>query len=341
MRNFRLTIFGCLCLTIIAANTAKAQSSPEAQSRDREIDSAQTPAPSPAATVAAQPGETSAVMQAAGKVRPAVVLVTVFDATGKLLRSRTGFFVSENGRVVTALHTMDGSVNAVAKTADDKIYNIAGIISSSTKMDLAVLSAEVKSVAFIGVNKEAKTQAGTTAAVVGSVLAGSEGAPVEGAILANEDENRFHLSARVPPISFGAPIVDANGDLIGVVTGRGENNENTVVARPTSVISSLLGEARSTAGVRWPGEPSPTPRPRLVHTPLPRYPLDARFRDAIARTGRYRLNFDANGAVQSVLVIKSTGNDMLDRAAVEGLQQWRSEPGREWFTIVPLTFQAR
>jgi len=282
-------------------------------------------------------------MQAAEKVRPAVVLVTVFDPTGKLLRSGTGFFISEDGRVVTTYHAMEGAVNAVVKTADDSIYNITGLIAFSIKMDLAVLSAEAKKVPFIPMNKGATPQPSTSAAVIGSVLAQNEGAPVEGTILPSENEQRFQLSARVPPITFGAPIIDANGDLIGMVTGRDEEDENVVVGRPVSVLRSLLGEAGSTASARWPGEPSPsaTPKLRLVFTPSPHYPLDARFRDGLARSGRYRINFGADGIARNVQVLKSTGNDLLDRAAITGLQQWRSEPGHEGFVVVPLTFQSR
>ncbi|MGH8099852.1 MAG: TonB family protein [Chthoniobacterales bacterium] len=272
-----------------------------------------------------------------------MILLTVFDPTGKLLRTGTGFFVSESGRIVTALRTLDGAVNAVAKTADNGLYNIDGVIASSTKLDLAVLSAEVKKVPFVSVNKEAKPQAGTSAAVVDSALAGSGGEPVEGTIVTNDDGNQFEVSARVLPLSFGAPVVDANGDLIGVVTGRDEKNENAALVRPASVISSLLGEARSSASARWPGQPQPSPTPalRLVFTPAPRYPLEARFPDRFARSGRYRINFDANGAVKNVQVLRSTGSEILDRAAVNGLRQWRAEPGREGFVIVPLTFQSR
>ena len=272
-----------------------------------------------------------------------MILVTVFDSTGKLLRSGTGFFVSESGRIVTSLHTLDGAVNAVAKTADNGLYNIVGVIASSTKLDLAVLSAEVKKAPFVSVNKEAKPQAGTSAAVVNSALAGNAGEPVEGTIVTNDDENQFEVSASVLPISFGAPVVDANGDLIGVVAGRDEKNENAVRVRPASAISSLLDEARLSTSARWPGQsqPSPTPALRLVSTPSPRYPPEARFHDSFARSGRYRLNFDANGTVKSVQVLRSTGSEILDRAAVNGLQQWRAEPGREGFVIVPLTFQSR
>jgi TonB family protein len=343
MRNFRLTIFRCLGLTIMAAAAVRVQSDLIAQQPIPPPSVTATSAPSPPSSLGGQTEQPSPLMQMAQKIRPAVILVTVFDSTGKLLRSGTGFFVSESGRIVTALRTLDGAVNAVAKTADNGIYNIVGVLASSTKLDLAVLSAEVKNVPFVSVNKEAKPQAGTSAAVVDTALAGSGGKPVEGTIVTNDDENQFEVSARVLPVSFGAPVVDANGDLIGVVIGRDEKNENAVLVRPASVISSLLGEARSSTGARWPGQPQPSPTPalRLVFTPAPRYPLEARFHDSFARSGRYRLNFDANGTVKSIQVLRSTGSEILDRAAVNGLQQWRAEPGREGFVIVPLTFQSR
>ncbi len=95
--------------------------------------------------------------------------------------------------------------------------------------------------------------------------------------------------------------------------------------------------------VRWPGEPrpTPTPRPRLVYMPKPVYPGEARFHDGVARAGRYRVNFDANGTVKNIQILQSTGNEILDRAAINGLQQWKAEPGREGFVTVPLTFQSR
>ena len=67
----------------------------------------------------------------------------------------------------------------------------------------------------------------------------------------------------------------------------------------------------------------------------------ARFHDGVARNGRYRVNFDATGIVRNVQVLQSTGNEVLDRAAINGLQQWKAEPGREGFVVVPLTFQSR
>ena len=75
--------------------------------------------------------------------------------------------------------------------------------------------------------------------------------------------------------------------------------------------------------------------------PKPVYPSEARFHDGVARSGRYRLNFDANGTVKNIQILQSTGSEPLDRAAIAGLQQWKAEPGREGFVTVPLTFQSR
>src|SRR6185503_2138859 len=49
---------------------------------------------------------------------PAVVLVSVFDASGKLLRTGTGFFVSDDGKLVAPRALVEGGVNAIASTAD-------------------------------------------------------------------------------------------------------------------------------------------------------------------------------------------------------------------------------
>jgi len=135
----------------------------------------------------------------ANSVRPAVILVTVFDSSGKLLRSETGFFISDDGRFVTTAHAIDNGVNAVAKTPDGGIYNVAGIFASSAPLDLAILKADVKRVPFLPLSKNAKTEVGARVGVIGSALAGSEGAPREGAIAARQPESqgdRLEIASR-------------------------------------------------------------------------------------------------------------------------------------------------
>jgi TonB family protein len=57
-------------------------------------------------------------------------------------------------------------------------------------------------------------------------------------------------------------------------------------------------------------------------------------------SGKFRVTFDTNGAVKNVQTVESTGQTMLDQAAIKALQQWKAEPGgRDWTVLVPITFQ--
>jgi TonB family protein len=56
-------------------------------------------------------------------------------------------------------------------------------------------------------------------------------------------------------------------------------------------------------------------------------------------SGSFRVLFDANGRAVAVETLRSTGNSSLDEAAVSALHEWRSEPGREWSLVVPITFK--
>jgi TonB family protein len=337
MKYVRLSSWGLFLVALCAGLDSKAKAQPQ-------------PVVPPMTDQAAAPSSpekgASDLARLAAQVQPAVVLVTVFDPSGKLLRSGTGFFVSDTGRIITTLHTMEGAANAVAKTADNGLYNITGIRSSSMKLDLAVVDAEVKKVPFLPLSTNAKVGPEMPVAVIGSRLAGTDGAPLDGRISSSEiDEssNALDLRASVPAISLGAPVVDQNGEVIGVVTAANGTAESSTIVRPVRVVESLIEQAQSNATAYWSGEPRPTPTPRarLVYAPPPVFPAEGRARDRGVHSGRYRLNFDATGAVKSIQVLQSTGSEFLDRAAINGLQQWKSQPGRESYVIVPLTFQSR
>src|SRR5262249_24557236 len=132
---------------------------------------------SPQATPAQTPSSELGNLEA--KVRPSVIWVTTFDSKGNLLRTETGFFISADGRFVSSAHAIDGGVNAVAKTGDGGIYNVTGVLTSSKPTDLAVLKAEIKPqklLRFLDLNKTGELSVGAKVAVVGSALAGNEGA---------------------------------------------------------------------------------------------------------------------------------------------------------------------
>jgi TonB family protein len=278
-------------------------------------------------------------------VRPCVIWVTVFDSSGKLLRTQTGFFISSDGKLVTTARAIENGINAVAKTADGGIYNISGIFAASTSLDLAILQADLKRVQAVTLNVNSSLPIGARVAAVGSGLAGAEGTPREATISA-EDSDRLEITAAISAGLVGSPVVDAGGQALGIIVSAGEKAE----VRPSSTIKQLLSQVPSKAVPRWPGSaearespkptPKPTLKPRLVYAPAPSFPQEV-SRSGVSGSGQFRLTFDAKGKVTNVQTVQSTGNKFFDQATINTLRQWRSAPGQEGVLTVPVTFQAR
>src|ERR1700680_4031579 len=247
MKYFLLACGCLLCLAVFAMTGCKPKpryqmvgepSLDQPPATPRPTSPAQSPTPSP---LPSQPraGQALDLPTLATSVRPSIILVTVFNASGKLLRTGTGFFVTEDGKLVTNWRTAEGGAYDVAKMGDGAICNVTGILASSTKLDLALLKADVKRVPFLALNKTGKTDVGTRVAVIGSALAGSDGTPVEGTIYAKPSDPRGDRLGIVAPISasaIGSPVVDRSGQVIGIVTARNEKGEGLDLVRPSSVV---------------------------------------------------------------------------------------------------------
>jgi len=359
MRLFRLTLECSLCLAVFTTAGCGRKSNRQVVG---ESPSAQSPSPSGVSTPIQSQGSSPLPGQAPqsqtkqrptldlsrleNNVRPAIFWITVFDSSGKLLRTQTAFFISADGRFITTAHAIEDGVNAVAKMADGEIHNVDGILASSATLDLAILQADVKRAPFLTLNKTANLEPGTHVGVVGSALAGIAEAARETTI-ATQQADDAEIAATVSPDSIGSPIVDANGEVVGIVVSGGDK----ATARPSKSVGQLLDRIASDAKPRWAETaqtvptptpvPRPTPKPRLVYAPAPAFPRDAHVRPGVAWSGRFSLSFDSRGNVTKVQIVQSTGNEALDRAAIGTLHQWKSAPGGEWAATVPVTFQTR
>jgi len=310
-----------------------------------------TTAQSPAATPVSQSPQTtpaqtppSELANLEAKVRPSVIWVSTFDSKGNLLRTETGFFISADGRFITTAHAIEGTVNAVAKTADGGIYNVTGVLTVSKSADLAVLKAEIKPqklLRFLDLNKTGELSLGAKVAVVGSTLAGNEGTAHETTVT-GQSSDRLELAGATAASSIGSPVVSENGDVIGVVTSVGEK----IIARPVAALDSVLSRVTADAQARWPQvaqtSPTPhaTPKPRLLYAPAPSFPPGQSL-PGQSGTGRFRLTFDPQGNVTNIQMVTSTGNPYFDQSAIKTLRQWKSAPSQGWQATVPVTFKTR
>ncbi|HEX4707776.1 MAG TPA: TonB family protein [Candidatus Udaeobacter sp.] len=332
--NLRM-LLGCwLCVSVFVQMGASAAPTPTQQP------SLSPAAAQPAGTTLDQTTSNDAA-KVESSVRPAVILVTIFDPKGNLLRTETGFFISADGRVATTARGLEGGANAVAKMSDGGICNVSGILASSKELNLAVLQADTKKIPFLEVNKNGNLAQGTRVVLVGSALAGNDGSARETTIIA-EHGNDLELEGTTPASAAGSPVVNDAGELVGIVTSAGQKT----VGRSSAALESLLSHITADTRARWAAsaEPSPTPhstpKPRLLYAPAPSFPSGF-SRGGVSGTGRFRLSFDAKGNVINAQVVTSTGNPYFDQAAMQTLRQWKSSPSQGWAVTVPVTFQTR
>src|SRR2546430_11557302 len=135
------------------------------------------PSPSPAspapiqsiATPSAQSSQaqTSDFAEVAQMLRPAVVIVSVFDETGHLSANGHGFFVSDDGKFIADRSVIAGGVNAVAKAADGAIYNVSGALAQAAAQNLVLLKADAtRMLPFLAASAKALPDIGGNVAVV-------------------------------------------------------------------------------------------------------------------------------------------------------------------------------
>jgi S1-C subfamily serine protease len=183
----------------------------------------------------------------AKKTRNAVVLIDVFDNDRKEIATGSGFFVSANGLLVTNAHVIKRAASAVAKTESGALLPIKGGISVDWENDLALLVVETARMPFLAVGRSNSAEAGNHIAVIGSPL-GLEGSLSEGIVSAKRKDAAgrlqwLQITAPISPGSSGSPVLNLNGEVIGVATILIRESQALNFAVPSEAVSALVKKA--------------------------------------------------------------------------------------------------
>ena len=202
--------------------------------------------------------ETIDLKALAKKARPAVMLLVVSDANGKEIATGTGFLVSSDGKLITNHHVIEGAASAVAKSENGGLFPVEGVLVDDPKNDLVVLKLKGKDLSFLPLGDSEKIEVGTRIAVIGSPL-GLEGTLSEGVVSAVRDlmgDTRFlQITAAISPGSSGSPVLDANGQVIGVATSLIRSGQALNFAVPAGPARALVASSQKASAVQALGVP--------------------------------------------------------------------------------------
>jgi tetratricopeptide (TPR) repeat protein len=179
------------------------------------------------------------------RVKPAVVAIATYDASGEALMTGSGFFLRP-GQVVTNLHVIRGAVRAEIKTLDGKgkVFPVNGTLAVDEEGDLALMSVEMPAERVARSTELAKElpDEGETIFVIGNPLK-LEGSVSDGIVSAvREVPNSYRIIQITAPISHGnsgSPVFNLKGQVLGVVTVKVTNGQNINLAIAAARVAEL------------------------------------------------------------------------------------------------------
>jgi Flp pilus assembly protein TadD len=210
----------------------------------KDVKKVQIPASNPPITILPQEKPMESLPSLIKRIKPSTVIIFVYDDKGEYLQLGSGFFISQNGDVITNYHVLQGASSAEIKTSDGKTYPITYILAGDEQNDIIRLSVNIPS-KYVYPLSLSKTipEVGERIIVYGSPL-GLENTVSDGIVSAIRDIPDYgriiQITAPISPGSSGSPVLNMQGEVIGIASFQMVEGQNLNFAIPSEKISSLI-----------------------------------------------------------------------------------------------------
>jgi len=176
------------------------------------------------------------------RIKPSAVAIETFDSKGEKLSRGSGFFV-EADRIVTNRHVLEGAYRAEVHSPSGAVFPVKGVLAVDAEGDIALLKIDAPAppVRALPLDKTSP-QEGESVVVIGNPL-GLEGSVTNGIVSAVRDIPTFgriiQITAPISSGSSGSPVVNMQGQVIGIATLQITGGQSVNFAIPSERISQL------------------------------------------------------------------------------------------------------
>ena len=181
----------------------------------------------------------------AKKALDATVLLVMVDANGKVSSRGSGFFVQRN-RIATNFHVIDGATGGTARLVGRETgYPVERIYVGDKKHDLAILQVSAPGVEPLPIGSSEFVEIDEQIYVSGNPLGVLEGTFSDGIINAIREVDGvklFQVSAPILEGNSGGPVLNAQGEVIGVSHGAIPAGQNLNFAIPSIYLKPLINQ---------------------------------------------------------------------------------------------------
>jgi hypothetical protein len=180
--------------------------------------------------------------------RKAVVTIQALDASGRLMASGTGFFVTE-GYVLTARHVLEDAAGCRIEMSDGQQMRCTVAAADSVK-DVAMLTVPGTPPVTLRWGSSESTKDGDDVTVISNPLGQLPGTVSRGIISASRVVNGtklLQISAAISHGSSGAPVLNTRGHVVGIVRSTIEAGQSLNFATATDAIRNMSNDQTAVA----------------------------------------------------------------------------------------------
>lgn len=188
-------------------------------------------------------------------LRPSVVTVVTYDLDGEVTGLGSGFFISSSGILITNYHVLDGAYRADVKTLDGREYPIVTVLAKNQQVDLIKVRVDIprNQIALLPLAEQEPVLADRVV-VIGSPL-GLDQTVSEGIISAVRETPAFgkvfQLTAPISQGSSGSPVLNHQGEVVGVVSFQATEGQNLNFAISVNALHQLPMDMTPTSLAEW------------------------------------------------------------------------------------------
>jgi S1-C subfamily serine protease len=201
--------------------------------------------------------ESSATIDVAATVSPAVVRITTGNLTPDLgvipsTGVGSGVIYDSNGWILTNRHVVEGSDEMQVELNDGQVFS-GTVYGIDTLTDLAIVKVEATGLPTAAVGDSGALKVGQLVIAIGSPLGTYSNSVTSGIVSATgrsittDDgqnlNNLIQTDAAINPGNSGGPLLDANGNVVGINTAIAADSNGIGFAIPIDIARPIMEQA--------------------------------------------------------------------------------------------------
>ncbi len=197
--------------------------------------------------------------------RPSVVTIQTGGPDSLFGSAGTGVVISEDGLILTNAHVIEGAGGSITVRFNDGTSSAAELVGASTGDDIALIKADQAGLTPAKLGSSANLLVGDPVVAIGNALnLGGDPSVTSGIVSAKDREisdgsvsldNLIQTDAAINPGNSGGPLVNANGEVVGINTAIIQGAQNIGFSIAIDSVQELIQKLQTGGGDLTPDTP--------------------------------------------------------------------------------------